>query len=65
MGSRSVTSQKHGTTFKFYQVNGILFHDIFKINRTYLENGELVDLHESYDNYKCFLSDDGLCGFAI
>lgn len=46
-------------------VNASLFHDIFQINRQYLPNGELVDLHEDYSNAKCFISDDGLCGFAI
>lgn len=51
--------------FSFTQVNGSLFHDIFETNRAYLPNGELVDLHDNYDNCKCFLSDDGLCGFAI
>ena len=65
LGSRSLTSVKHGTTFNILQVNGSLFHDIFEINRNYLQNGELVDLHETYDNCKCYLSDDGLCGFAI
>ena len=65
LGSRSLTSVKHGTTFNILQVNGSLFHDVFEINRNYLQNGELVDLHENYDNYKCYLSDDGLCGFAI
>jgi len=54
-----------GNQFRFAQVNGQLFHDIFEINRRYLENGELVDLHDNYDDVKCFISDDGLCGFAI
>ena len=53
------------TDFKIAEVNGELFHDIFEINRQYLPNGELVDLHEKYDNCKCYLSKDGLCGFAI
>lgn len=30
-----------------------------------MSNGELVDLHDDYSNCKCFISDDGLCGFAI
>ncbi len=42
-----------------------LFHDIFEVVRYYTENGELVDLHEDYSNCKCYLSDDGTCGFAI
>ena len=60
VGSRSLTSKKNGTTFNILQVNGSLFHDIFEINRNYLQNGELVDLHDNYDNCKCYLSDDGL-----
>ena len=27
--------------------------------------GELVDLHEDYSNAKCYLTDDGMCGFAV
>ena len=54
-----------GNTFRIARVNGELFHDIFEINRKYLPNGELVDLHEDYSNAKCFLTDDGMCGFAI
>lgn len=65
VGSRSLISPKTGVEFNIRQVNGTLFHDIFQVNRNYLENGELVDLHDSYDDCKCFLSDDGLCGFAI
>lgn len=54
-----------GNQFKVTQVNGQLFHDIFQINRQYLPNGELVDLHGNYDNAKCFITSDGLQGFAI
>lgn len=61
----SLTSKEKGTTFTFVQVNGALFRDVFQINRNYLKNGELVDLHDNYDNCKCYLSNDGLCGFAI
>ena len=42
-----------------------LFHDIFEVVRYYTVNGELVDLHDDYSNCKCYLSDDGTCGFAI
>lgn len=63
LGSRSLTGK--GNIFKISRVNGSLFYDIFEINKNYLENGELVDLHDNYDNCKCYLSDDGLCGFAI
>lgn len=51
--------------FRIGEVNGKLFHDIFEVVRTYLKNGELVDLHEDYSDCKCFVTDDGLCGFAI
>ncbi len=53
------------STFNIVAVSPKLFHDIFEINRRYLPNGELVDLHDDYSNCKCFISDDGLCGFAI
>jgi len=52
--------------FKVYSnVEPQVFHDIFEINKTYLKFGELVDLHDNYDNATCYLSDDGLSGFAI
>lgn len=41
-----------------------LFHDIFEVVRYYTENGELVDLHNIYDNCKCYLTEDALAGFA-
>lgn len=46
-------------------IDGNIFHDIFEISRTYLKNGELVDLHDNYNDSTCYLSDDGLSGFAI
>lgn len=49
----------------FKDVDGSLFHDIFEVAKTYTENGELVDLHDNYDDCTCYLSDDGLSGFAI
>lgn len=52
-------------TFNVGRVDGKLFHDIFEIVRIYLPNGELVDLHDDYSNAKCFVTEDGLCGFAI
>lgn len=52
--------------FKIYDgIDGTLFHDCFEIARTYLKNGELVELHDNYDDCTCYLSDDGLSGFAI
>lgn len=62
---RSLVSPNTKNRFNLLHINGSLFHDIFQINRNYLQNGELVDLHDDYDDCKCFLSDDGLCGFAI
>lgn len=54
------------TEFRMYKnIDGDLFHDIFEISRTYLLNGELVDLHDNYNDSTCYLSDDGLSGFAI
>lgn len=46
-------------------VDGELFHDIFEIVHNYLPYGELVDLHDNYNDSTCYLSDDGLSGFAI
>ena len=52
--------------FKIYKnVNGQLFHDVFEIVRPYAKNGELVDLHDNYNDSICYLSEDGLSGFAI
>ena len=60
-------TKKNGktSTFNIGDVDTKLFHDIFKIVRTYLKNGELVDLHDNYDNCKCFVTNDGLAGFAV
>ncbi len=63
-----------GNRFDIYEdVNPQLFHDVFEIARCYLENGELVDLHEvnttedgiGYKDCLNFLSKDGLSGFSI
>nr|ACM90951.1 hypothetical protein pc1742 [uncultured bacterium URE12] len=51
--------------FVIGSVHHHLFHDIFEINRKYLQNGDLVDLHEDYSDCKCFITSDGLAGFAI
>ena len=61
-----ILKSNKNTEFRLYEnIDGKLFHDFFEISRTYLENGELVDLHENYNNDTCYLSDDGLSGFAI
>ena len=58
----------------FKNVDGQTFHDIFEIARTYLPNGELVDLHDvetteehgvGYKYTRNYLSKDGMSGFAI
>lgn len=51
--------------FNIGKVSGSIFHDIFELVRTYLPNGELVDLHDDYSECKCYITSDGLCGFAI
>lgn len=61
--------------FNIYEgVNPSLFHDVFEVTRKYLQNGELVDLHEvettedhgiGYKYCNNYLSEDGLSGFSI
>lgn len=51
--------------FRIGRVDGQTFRDVFEVARSYLKNGELVDLYDNYDNAKCYLSEDGLSGFAI
>lgn len=46
-------------------VNPRLFHDVFQVVRQYLRSGDAVDLHDDYSECKCYLSSDGLAGFAI
>lgn len=57
--------KKLNSKFDIGDANPKLFHDIFEIVRTYLHNGELVDLHDDYSDAKCFITSDGLAGFAI
>lgn len=53
-------------SFKLGRVDGSTFRDVLEVTRNYLHNGELVDLHDTYgDDVKCYLSEDGLCGFAV
>lgn len=60
-------TKKNGkvSTFNIGDIDPQLFHDIFEIVRTYLKNGELVDLHDDYSDAKCFITSDGLAGFVI
>ena len=70
-----LTLQGKDSQFNMYEgVEPELFHDVFEVARKYLENGELVDLHEvettddhgvGYKYCYNYLSDDGLSGFSI
>ena len=63
---RNVVNESKGTSFDIIEnVDGRLFHDIFEVVRAYLPNGELVDLHDNYDNAICYITSDGLAGFAV
>lgn len=71
---RSLLNPKTNNKISLYEgVDSSLFHDVFEIARCYLENGELVDLHEvnttedgiGYKDCLNFLSKDGLSGFSI
>lgn len=63
---RTLIDPVHQTPIQILEnVDGQLFHDIFEIVKNYLPNGELVDLHENYDNATCYLAADGLSGFAV
>lgn len=46
-------------------VNTKLFYSAFETIKPYFKQNELVDLHDNYDDCKCFLSKDGLQSFAI
>ena len=67
-GNESHLKTPKGTEFDIYTgVDAETFHDVFEIARTYLRNGELVDLHDKADygeSYNC-LTKDGLGGFSI
>ena len=63
---RTVVNESKGTSFDIIEnIDGRLFHDIFAIVRTYLPNGELVDLHDNYNDAICYITSDGLAGFAV
>lgn len=63
---RTLVNESKGTSFDIIEnIDGRLFHDIFSIVRTYLPNGELVDLHDNYDDAICYITSDGLAGFAV
>lgn len=61
-------SNKHGEeTFKIGQTDARTFRDVFEYVRNHLKNGELVDLRDvkDYEDADCYLSEDGLSGFAV
>ncbi len=68
-GVKTLSVRKDGKVleyFDFGRTDGRTFRDVFEVVRNYLPNGELVDLHDNYgDDVKCYLSEDGLCGFAV
>lgn len=62
----SLKSQSKGTQFKIYSnVSAETFHDAFETIKPYVQQNELVDLHDDYSNCKNYLSSDGLQGFSI
>lgn len=62
----SLKSQSKGTEFKIYSnVSAETFHDAFETIKPYVQQNELVDLHDDYSNCKNYLSSDGLQGFSI
>ncbi len=64
---------KSGEQFNIVEVDATTFHDLFEISRCFLENGELVDLHDikstadtiGYEDMTNYIADDGMSGFAI
>ena len=68
-GVKTLSTRKEGKVleyFDFGRTDGQTFRDVFEVVRNYLPNGELAGLHDNYgDDVKCYLSEDGLCGFAV
>lgn len=64
--ARVLENKVRGKRFEILpDVDGKLFHDVFEVVRTYLRSGDAVDLHDDYSECRCYLSRDGLSGFAI
>lgn len=61
----TVKHAKSGNEFNMQSIDGNTFRDCFSIVRKFLFSGDAVDIHDSYDNCKCYISSDGLSGFAI
>ena len=72
-GNEFNLTSRDGNEFKVVIVDATTFHDIFEISRCFLENGELVDLHDikstadtiGYEDMTNYITDDGMSGFAI
>ena len=72
-GNEFNLTSRDGNKFKIVTVDATAFHDIFEICRCFLENGELVDLHDiktttdsiGYEDMTNYITDDGMSGFAI
>ena len=72
-GNEFNLTSRDGNKFKVVIVDATTFHDIFGICRCFLENGELVDLHDikstadtiGYEDMTNYITDDGMSGFAI
>lgn len=64
--ARVLENKVRGRQFEILpNIDGKLFHDVFEVVRTYLRSGDAVDLHRDYSECRCYLSRDGLSGFAI
>lgn len=61
----TVKDRENDRDVRMMQVTGKAFKDVFDVARHYIKNGQMVDTHDSYDGYDCYLSEDGLWGFAI
>jgi len=72
-GNRYGVLNNTGDFVIYKDIEPTLFHDIFEINRMYLQYGELVDLHAiettkngiGYEDCVNYITDDGLSGFSI
>lgn len=63
--SALVNPKTKNTVIMYSGVDGNAFHDIFEIAYRYLPCGDLVTLHDSYSDYHCCISSNGLSGFAV
>lgn len=63
----SVRKDPEGEDSDLLNVDGSLFRKVFSINRRHLRHGEFTaaPYENDYSNADCFLTSDGLAGFAI